>query len=145
MSAKFLGWTLRNALLSSLVLGCSAVAVQASAATSPPAPASVDQADRAADRSAAGDLRDAMTALGRRDWRSARDFLERAETALLNREVLDLGPALRIDHPLPATTPIERIKHAEATLHGADRAKAADAIKEATSALDTDAAQHQQS
>jgi hypothetical protein len=144
MSATILGRTLRGALMSGLLLGLSAMALQAAPAASQPAPASVKPAaDRAADQSAVDDLHKAMAALAKGERRAARDFLERADTALLNREVLDLGPSLRTGQPLPETPLRQQIKQAEAAAHGANAAAEKDAVNRAVSALEADAAHPQ--
>lgn len=146
MSATILGRTLRNALLSGLFLGFSALAAQAAPATSMSAPASTDlSADRAADHGAAADLQKALAALAKGDRHTARDLLERADTALLNREVLDLGTKLQIDHPLPATPLRQQVEQARADLHGPSTAKASGAMKNALAAIDADAAPRQSS
>jgi hypothetical protein len=146
MPVTILGRTLRNALLSGLFLGCSALAAQAAPAAPPPASAGADTtADRAADHSAGNDLRKALAALAKGDRRSARDLLERADTALLNREALDLGAALQIDHPLPETALRQQVEQARADLHGSSTAKASGAVKRALAAVDADAAPYQSS
>lgn len=139
MSAS-IRWTVRSALLSSLVLVCSFAAAGAapsapkSAEPSPPDGA-ITAIEKAADRTAVQDLQQAVTMLKGNDRRAARDLFERAETALLNREVLDLGPALRVDQPLPATPAIQRIKQAEKGLQEARRTQAIDAAEQARAAL----------
>jgi hypothetical protein len=117
------------------------LAAQASPAVSQPVSsnANLTSADRPADRDAAKDLQNAQAALAKGDHRSARDFLERADTALLNREVIDLGPTLRTDHPLPETALRQKIESAEAAMHGS-AGKANGAIKGALAAVDADMA-----
>jgi hypothetical protein len=134
---------LRNALLSGLFLGCSALAA-AAAPTAPPTAADLT-ADRAADHSAAADLQKALTVLAKGDRHAARELLERADTALLNREVLDLGATLQIDHPLPATPLRQQIEQARADLNGSSTAKARGDVKSALAAVDADAAPRQAS
>jgi hypothetical protein len=141
MSATILGRTLRNAVLSGLFLGFSALAAQAAQTAPPPSPI----AAATADHSAAADLQQALAALAKGDRHTARDLLERADTALLNREVLDLGTKLQIDHPLPATPLRQQIEQARADLHGPSTAKASGAMKNALAAIDADAAPRQSS
>ena len=141
MPATILGRTLHNALLSGLFLGCSAFAAAAAPAALPPASASTDATfDQAADHSAAADLQKALAALNKGDRHTARDLLERAETALLNRQVLDLGPSLQTDRPMPATPLRQQIEQARADLHGSSTAKASSAVKSALAAVDADTA-----
>lgn len=141
MPTTILGRSLSNALLSGLFLGCSAVAAEAAPTVPPPAATGADiTADRAADHSAAADLQRALTALASGDRHTARDLLERADTALLNREVLDLGATLQIDHPLPETPLRQQIEQARAGLHGTSMAAASGAVKRALAAVDADAA-----
>ena len=144
MSATILGRTLRNAVLSGLFLGFSALAAQAAQTAPPPSPIAAATADHAADHSAAADLQQALAALAKGDRHTARDLLERADTALLNREVLDLGTKLQIDHPLPATPLRQQIEQARADLHGSTT-KASSAVKSALAAIDADAAPRQSS
>ena len=141
MSATILGRTLRNAALSGLFLGCSVLAAQASPVVSQPVStnANVTSVDRLADRDAAKDIQNAQAALAKGDRHSARDFLERADTALLNREVIDLGSTLRIDHPMPETALRQKIESAEAAMHGS-AGSANGAIKGAIAAVDADMA-----
>lgn len=140
MSASF-GWTARSALLSSVLLvGSWAAAAAAPPSSTPPSAASLTAADQAAGRAAADDLRRAITMMNRNDGRSARALLERAETALLNRESLDLGPALKIGQPLPATPALQGIKQAEKGLQESHRIQAIDAAKQALAALGAETA-----
>ena len=142
MSPAFFGRALRHALLSGVLVASSAIAVRAEQAV----PQGADPAaDRAADQAAIDDLQRAMAALDRHQWHRARDLLERADTALLNRQVLDLGPELRIDQPLPGTPLRQQIEQAEAALRSPDRAAAKDAVNRAMAALKADAAQTQPS
>lgn len=139
MPKTILGRTLRKAAFSSLLLAGSALAAQASPAVSQP-PSSkptVPSADRPADRTAADDLEKAMSALAKGNRRATRDLLERADTAMLNREVLDLGSSLRIDRPLPQTPLRQKIEQAEAAIPGAPATTNGD-IRRALAAVDAD-------
>lgn len=72
--------------------------------------------DRQADTSARQNLNAAISRLSAGNRHQARDRLERAETALLNREVLDLGPKLDTSRPLPQTPAIAQIVNARTAL-----------------------------
>jgi hypothetical protein len=69
-----------------------------------------------ADNDARHDVQIASADLSAGKAHVGRDRLERAETALLNREVLDLGPALNTERPLPKTQAIAEIDQARAAL-----------------------------
>jgi hypothetical protein len=139
MSKTILSRTLRKAAFSSLLLAGSALAAQASPAVSQPPSSNptVASADRPADRTAADDLQKAMSALAKGNRRATRDLLERADTAMLNREVLDLGPSLRVDRPLPQTPLRQQIERAEAALHRSG-VTANGEIRRALAAVDAD-------
>jgi hypothetical protein len=62
---------------------------------------------------------------GRRD---ALDHLERAEIALLNRHVYDLGPQLRTDRPVPPTSAISDLDRARLAVLTADARHARRAV-----------------
>ncbi|HEX9462480.1 MAG TPA: hypothetical protein VGB82_07760 [Alphaproteobacteria bacterium] len=90
-----------------------AAPIASTAAASTEATASYDQQ---ADNAARHDVQIASADLAAGKAPVGRDRLERAETALLNREVLDLGPALNTDRPLPKTQAIAELDQARAAL-----------------------------
>ncbi len=72
--------------------------------------------DHRADDHARGYITIAMTDLSDHDQRAALDRLERAETALLNREAFDLGAGLDTAKPLPQTPAMTQIEMARTAL-----------------------------
>jgi hypothetical protein len=78
--------------------------------------ANLTAADRQAEQDARDALKMALTKLSHHAYRGAYDRLERAETALLNRESLHLGAALPIDKPLPITAVMQEIRDSRANL-----------------------------
>lgn len=82
--------------------------------------------DRQAAQDAQRDVQGALKQLSSRDFSSALNRLESAETALLNRESLDLGASLNADQPLPKTAVMVDIDAARAALakHNASQARA---------------------
>ena len=86
------------------------------------------------------DLNKAIGDLSGRHFKIGRDRLERAETALLNREAVDLDGDLHGDKPLPATAPIDDIVKARAALDRHDLPQAMSGAKQALAAVDADLA-----
>jgi hypothetical protein len=111
------GSVLTLALAAGVLIG--AVSLPASAAP-------LGDFDRQASADARRDVQGALTQLTSHHWPAAIDRLERAETALLNRESLDLGAALTGDQPLPKTPAMAEIDAARAALasHDATQARA---------------------
>jgi hypothetical protein len=95
-------------------------------ASLPASAAPLGDFDRQASVDAQRDVQGALAQLTSRHWPSALDRLERAETALLNRESLDLGAALVGNQPLPKTPAMAEIDAARAALalHDAAQARA---------------------
>ena len=106
-------WTL--ALAAGILIGAASV---------PASAAPLGDFDRQASVDAQRDVQGALTQLTSRHWPSALDRLERAETALLNRESLDLGAALTGNQPLPKTPAMVEIDAARAALASHDAAQA---------------------
>jgi hypothetical protein len=100
----------------------------------------VPSIDRAADMTAKSHLNVAIAALRGQHMKLARDHLERAETALLNREGIDLGTALKADQALPATGPIDYIVNARASLNQHDVPNAVREVRHALTAIDSERA-----
>lgn len=101
-----------------------AAGVLIGAASLPANAAPLGDFDRQASADAQRDVQGALTQLTSHHWPSALDRLERAETALLNREGLDLGAALTGDQPLPKTPAMAEIDAARAALASHDAAQA---------------------
>ncbi len=103
------------------ILAAVAAAIPLAVAQAAPASSqtALTSADQLADATSRHDLNAAITQLSTHHRRAARDRLERAETALLNREVLDLGAALKPNRPLPQTPAIASIVKARTELASA--------------------------
>lgn len=111
-----------------LTLQSLALAAGALLALSGPAYAeALSEADQQADRAAQQNVEQAMSQIDAQQWRAARESLEKAETALLNRESLDLGPALDASKPLPKTEAMKDIDAARLAVASHDKARAHDA------------------
>jgi hypothetical protein len=111
------GFSVPALVVAAVALTLTAGVANASPAQKLPAHhAVVSPSDKLADVDARHDLHVAIARLAADNWYVARDRLERAETALLNREVLDLGPALKIDQPLPKTAAMKDIDKARTAL-----------------------------
>lgn len=109
----------RTALTLALAAG-----ILTGAASLPASAAPLGDFDRQASVDAQRDVQGALMQITARHWPSALDRLERAETALLNRESLDLGAALASDKPLPKTPAMAAIDAARAALASHDAAQA---------------------
>jgi hypothetical protein len=101
-----------------------AAGVLIGAASLPARAAPLDDFDRQASADAQRDVQGALTQLTAHHWPLALNRLERAETALLNREGLDLGAALVGNQPLPKTSAMVEIDAARAALASHDAAQA---------------------
>jgi hypothetical protein len=131
----------RAALLSVGLLCLSIGAASAATVSKTSADTSfVPSADHGADMSAKADLGKAVAALTGQRVKVGRDRLERAETALLNREVIDLGTALKADQPLPASGPVTHIVNARASLDQHNVSQAVHEAKQAIMAINTELA-----
>lgn len=108
------------------VLLIGAGAANAAPVANKTAPSAVPTASygQQADKDARHDVQIASADLSAGKAYVGRDRLERAETALLNREVLDLGPALNTEQPLPKTPAMAEIDKARAALDSHDVAAA---------------------
>jgi hypothetical protein len=99
-------------------------AANAAEINTPPAQVNLAAVNRQADSDAQRYVQIALSELSKGDAHVARDRLERAETALLNREAFDLGAGLKADQPLPKTPLMAEIDSARAALASHDIAKA---------------------
>lgn len=96
-----------------LTVGVAKAAQHESPATSS---STLNSSDRRADTDARHNLKAAISQIHKGERHAARDKLERAQTALLNRQSLDLGASLNPDQPLPQTQSMESIVKARAAL-----------------------------
>lgn len=102
-------------------IGLTAGAAMAAESNLPPAQqATVAAGDQLADADADRNLHRATSSMSAHNRRAARDRLERAETALLNRQVLDLGADLNPNEPIPRTAAMEDIVNARTALASRD-------------------------
>jgi hypothetical protein len=105
-----------------------ALAAAALLALSAPAfAAPLNEADLQADRDAQHHVEQSVVQLDAHHWRNARGALESAETALLNRESLDLGVSLDASRPLPKTDFMTEIDAARTALTSHDPTRAREA------------------
>jgi hypothetical protein len=107
--------------LSALAL---AAGIFVAAGSLPASAAPLNDFDRQAAQDAQRDVQGALKQLSSRHFPSALNGLESAETALLNRESLDLGTSLNADQPLPKTAVMTEIDAARAALAKHDAAAA---------------------
>jgi hypothetical protein len=121
----------RAALLSVGLLSLSIAS--ASAADQNAAAAPNTTANDGAYKSARSDLTTAVKDMDAHRLRAARDELERAETALLNQQVLNLGPELNVNQPIPATPQITAIVQARQSL---SKSNVQSAVADAHRAID---------
>lgn len=91
--------------------------------------------DQQAASDAQRDVKGALTQMSRHRWSAARADLENAETALLNRESLDLGTALDATQPLPKTQAMTDIDAARSALTSHDAKQAQDQATRASQEL----------
>jgi len=103
----------------------------------PDNPAFVRTADKQADKDAARYLTSALVMLDRNPHQ-AFDRIERAETALLNRVSLDLGPQIDISKPLPKTPALDKIDQSHNALAARDVGEARRLAKDALSETKSD-------
>lgn len=96
--------------------------------------------DRRADLHARHHMRDAMSELSADGRRAALDRLERAEGALLNRHVYDLGPSLKTDQPVPKTSLISDLDEARLAVLRQDAARARQIAARVAGRLDAELA-----
>jgi hypothetical protein len=128
----------RTALLFAGLLSFSLGSASAATAAGSCAGTAAASADCGADMTAKADLNRAINALNRQHVKSGRNQLERAETALLNREAADLGETMA--RPLPTPPPIDDIVKARIDLEQRHVPQAVSDAKQAVAAVDADLA-----
>ncbi len=106
----------------------------------PPQEALVQSGNQQADADARKELDKATAALHAKSRREAEDRLERAETALLNRQSLD-APGASSGQSASQTQAIATIENARAALKSHDIAQASQLADAAKQDIDQDAAQ----
>jgi hypothetical protein len=127
-----------TALLSAALFSLSFGSANAAPAAASCTGTTAATADCSADAAARTDLNRAINALNRQHIKAGRNQLERAETALLNREAADLGDTMA--RPVPTTTPIDDIVKARSDLDQHHVPQAVSDAKQAVTALDADLA-----